>query len=384
LNVCGALLHAVERPWRDDDIGTPKHGGASAWVGGVVAVTGSGYGFGQTADEAHFTYTRVEGDFDVIARLLAIDDTHPMASAGIVIRSSLDADASYAGLIDTNATGLSFERRLVDAWATLTTASPVNPPNVWMKLERRGPMVTAYVSQDGVTWVPLGSDAVDLGSNAYVGFVAASRRASALTTATFDQASISALGAESEQPPPTESNPPTTEGGGAVDPALPSEPASPVNAGDGGASAPPPPDVEQPVPAEPPPVIIATDPPPPAVIPDPLPPLLPPEPAASGAVPPAPDLSTPPPPTTLRYLVFEPSPDHDSIVSSYLLEIARVGGVVEVSQDIGKPDVLSGECRVDVAALLQQLPAGTYMALVSAVSPVGDSSGAASPIFTIQ
>jgi hypothetical protein len=110
------------------------------------------------------------------------------------------------------------------------------------------------------------------------------------------------------------------------------------------------------------------------------------EPVQPSTVPSVPDISTSAPqviPAALRYLVFEPSIDHDATVVNYLFEVARVGGAVELSQDIGKPVPQAGECRVDVAALLQQLPAGNYVASVKAVSSIGTSSAAASPVFTV-
>jgi len=74
----------------------------------------------------------------------------------------------------------------------------------------------------------------------------------------------------------------------------------------------------------------------------------------------------------LKYLVFEPSPDH-ATVTSYVFEVALAdaaqGPVLQ--RDIGKPAVVNGECRVDVSALLALLPSGSYIALVRAANANG-------------
>jgi hypothetical protein len=88
-------------------------------------------------------------------------------------------------------------------------------------------------------------------------------------------------------------------------------------------------------------------------------------------LPPSP-LPLPPP---ARYAVFEPSPEHATIVDSYIFEIAATGavGTTLVQQNVGKPAVVNGECRVEITALLAILPPGQYIARLKAVSG-GNSS----------
>jgi hypothetical protein len=86
----------------------------------------------------------------------------------------------------------------------------------------------------------------------------------------------------------------------------------------------------------------------------------------------------------LKYLVFEPSPDHDTQVTRYVLRLAPAGSpqAPVVESDLGKPAVTNGECRVDIGSLLNLLPAGSYVALVSADSAAGLSAPGVSAVFT--
>ena len=86
---------------------------------------------------------------------------------------------------------------------------------------------------------------------------------------------------------------------------------------------------------------------------------------------------------TQRNAVFSASPDHDSLVSSYLLEIFAAGAnpataTPIATQNLGKPAVVNGEITADVTSTINGLSPGNYQATVSAVGSGGSSrSGAA-------
>ena len=373
---------AVERPWRDVDIGEPQTEGASAWNGGVIAVVGSGIGSRDTSDQMHFTYSRLTGDGDLVARLIALDDEHPLASGGIMIRSSLAPDAASAGLLGTNLNGIRFERRLGQGWSSLTTSSDAPATQMWLKLERRGFLVTASVSPDGINWTILGADTIELGPDAYVGFAVASHRQSELASATFDSVSISPADDQRDPLDPTPSD--------GTDPS----PQPPIDPGPvPPESSPVPPVTEQPPIGEP----VPPTPPPQESTPEPSPILEVPSPVADSTTdpiepPPAPVASEPlptipaaPAPAVPRFLAFDPSPDHDSNVDGYLVDVVMPSTILVplVRVDIGKPAVVEGECRVELSAILGQLAPGTYVVVVRAMNAAGTSEGAMSAAFTI-
>lgn len=76
-----------------------------------------------------------------------------------------------------------------------------------------------------------------------------------------------------------------------------------------------------------------------------------------------------------RTVEFDPSADHDSLVTRYDLEIYQAGAAQPFhTVDLGKPALdTDGKVRVDFASKLTAwpLPNGTYEARVSAVGPTG-------------
>ena len=82
---------------------------------------------------------------------------------------------------------------------------------------------------------------------------------------------------------------------------------------------------------------------------------------------------TVPPPSVPTKVVFTPSMDHDTLVQRYVLDVfaGSLSGAVVATQDLGKPVAVNGEITADIAATLQALPSGSYVATVTAVGAGG-------------
>jgi hypothetical protein len=93
--------------------------------------------------------------------------------------------------------------------------------------------------------------------------------------------------------------------------------------------------------------------------------------------------ATLPRPTTV---VFVPSADHATNVTSYIVAIYRAADPVTASpvatRDIGKPAIVNGEISVDISTLVDPLPAGSYYSVVRASGPGGTTASAPSTTFT--
>jgi regulation of enolase protein 1 (concanavalin A-like superfamily) len=94
-------------------------------------------------------------------------------------------------------------------------------------------------------------------------------------------------------------------------------------------------------------------------------------------------VNNPTPPTRA---VFSPSADHNTMVTSYYLEIFTAGvnpgtSTPMATKNLGKPAIVNGECTADIETLILALPSGSYFAAVSAVSSGGRSPRATSPTF---
>ena len=85
-------------------------------------------------------------------------------------------------------------------------------------------------------------------------------------------------------------------------------------------------------------------------------------------------------------VVFVPSADHATNVTSYTVAIYRASDPVTASavatRNVGKPAVVSGEIAVDVSTLVTSLAAGSYYAVVRATGPGGTTPSAKSANFT--
>ena len=80
--------------------------------------------------------------------------------------------------------------------------------------------------------------------------------------------------------------------------------------------------------------------------------------------------------STQRSAVFNPSPDHDSLVNSYLLEIFAAAADPSTAtpiatQNLGKPAVVNGDCTADITSTINALAPGNYRATVAAVGNGG-------------
>jgi regulation of enolase protein 1 (concanavalin A-like superfamily) len=93
--------------------------------------------------------------------------------------------------------------------------------------------------------------------------------------------------------------------------------------------------------------------------------------------------TAPPRPSTL---IFVPSSDHSSNVTSYTVALYRSADPITASpvatRDLGKPAVVSGEISVNISTLVDPLAAGSYKAVVRATGPGGTTASAASANFT--
>jgi hypothetical protein len=309
---------ALPNAWDARDIGGPAFEGRSLYENGTFAIAAGGRDIGGKADQFHYVYTPAAGDVDVIARL-ATTERHTSMKAGVMIRASLDAKSPHAFMFTSATKRFDFRRRLVTGGKTKqATGNPAGIPS-WVKLERRGALVSAYSSLDGNTWTFVGNELMELPASFLVGLAVSGGSSTPFAVAAFDRVEV-----RTTQPAPAP------------------EPPAPT---------PPKPKPSKPKPSKPKPS-------------KPAPPTEDPEPAPSVPQP--------------RRVVFEPSSDHHTNVDRYTLEVVRAGAasVTLLEKNLGKPSIVNGECVVDVAAVLGRLPPGKYIAIVRAANAKGRSAGA--------
>src|SRR5581483_3218796 len=135
---------------------------------------GGGADIWGTSDAFNFVEQAVTGDVDVRARVVAVQQTRAWAKAGVMIRTSLAADAADAMAVVTPTQGVAFQRRAASGAPTWYTPGPDVTAPYCVRLVRSGTMFTAYASSDGLAWQAIGTESIPMGDTVYVGLVVTS------------------------------------------------------------------------------------------------------------------------------------------------------------------------------------------------------------------
>ena len=179
------------------DVGDVAAPGSSELVGTRLAVRGSGADVWGTADEFHFAHAMMTGDFMITAQVLHVDDLDRWTKAGLMIRDGVAPNARHAFLFATPRTepGVAFQRRPVAGGASVHTAGPAVAPRVWLRLIRRGDVVTAAVRRfDSEQWTQVGEQSFDgLSRTVNVGFAVTSHVDGSVAEALFDEIRLDSL-----------------------------------------------------------------------------------------------------------------------------------------------------------------------------------------------
>lgn len=162
-------------PWSSAAIGTVTQAGYAEHVDGsfgLAAVTGNISG---TADSYRSIHQQLTGDCRITARIAARSIAAGTTRAGIMIRSSLTADAVMCAAVTTSATAIQRAFRTAGTADTATSQGSLALP-LWLRLTRTGNNVAIEYSSNGTTWSQLGGAVAlaNLGASPYVSLVMAS------------------------------------------------------------------------------------------------------------------------------------------------------------------------------------------------------------------
>jgi len=108
-------------------------------------------------DHFRFVYKELGGSGSITARIDSVREAADGAGAGIMIRDSLHPSSAYGFMLVTPDGRRAFQNRTrsdtSETYSTHSSAGAIGFP-FWVRLERRGNLVTASYSEDGQTWVP--------------------------------------------------------------------------------------------------------------------------------------------------------------------------------------------------------------------------------------
>ncbi len=164
---------------------------------GTWTITGGGSDIWGTADSFEYVSRAVSGtNLHLVARVDDLQNTHPFAKAGVMVRAALDANAA-AVLIDVTPGGqIEFMARTGAGAEMQYLGGAAATQPVWLQLAWTGDVgqsaqVVASFSNDGVTWSPLGSPVLLTLPDTYqAGVAVTSHDTSRTTTAHVDGLSL--------------------------------------------------------------------------------------------------------------------------------------------------------------------------------------------------
>ncbi len=218
----GSTIDFVASEYAPADIGSPPLAGSQTRLGTTSFDTTGAGTIGGTSDSFHFDYESRTGNFDLQVRVAGVTVSDPFLEAGLMVRETLNANSRFAGVFSSSAQlGCFFEGRDA-AGASATTATirggfPVNYPQMWLRLQRSSATLTGFASQDGQTWVPLGSRTLSgLPATVYFGLAVASESSTVATTGRFRDIGPTATTATGSFTPTFESLGPSTRRTGMI------------------------------------------------------------------------------------------------------------------------------------------------------------------------
>jgi len=168
-------------------LGGQTAGRSASYSNGVWTVTGLGSGTWTTgADDCQFAYREMTGDCAMVAQVTSVTWSGSQnGKMGLMIRDNLVGTVSqrhWTAIVPTESNG-----NLIEAYSTGWTSTWAGtnwskraqglprPLPYWLKMERKGNVVTSYASQDGTSWSPtVSSEFGNLPTTVYVGLFVSS------------------------------------------------------------------------------------------------------------------------------------------------------------------------------------------------------------------
>lgn len=180
-------------------VGTVNPTGSATFSGGVHTIMAGGGSITNGAgSDAGFRYVYFQvtnsTNCTLTARVISQTGSATGTRAGVMIREFTTANSRYAAsLAQLNGTFLQGYRTVQAASSGLISfsASPAFYHPWWVKLQRAGNVFTASQSPDGVAWTPVGApQTIALSSEVLAGLAVSARSDGLLSTATFDNMSL--------------------------------------------------------------------------------------------------------------------------------------------------------------------------------------------------
>ena len=161
---------------------------------GQYTITGSGTDIWARADQFHFLWREISGDFAVTATATFLTEGIAHRKAVIMLRKSTNPDSAYVDLALHGEGTPVVQFRNTDGDTTNTVDLVTEGPGVWkLRLVRQGTTVTFWAAKDGATLRELGHTTSNIGSPVLLGLGVSSHSQTAINTVLFSGVSIEKL-----------------------------------------------------------------------------------------------------------------------------------------------------------------------------------------------
>jgi TolB protein len=175
------------------DVGVAPIKGAAEFdaATGQYKITGSGADIWAKADEFHYVWREMSGNFTVTASAKFLTEGIGHRKAVIMLRKSLDTDSPFVHLAIHGDGTPAVQFRNTKGDNVNTVDFPIEGPGTWkLKLARQGTTITVWLAKDGAPLRELGHTTNQLGSPVLVGLGVASHTREAVNTVLFSDVSV--------------------------------------------------------------------------------------------------------------------------------------------------------------------------------------------------
>ncbi len=179
-----------------DDVGAPPLKGAAEFDAstGQYKITGSGTDIWGKADQFHYVWREMSGNFSVTAMAQFLTEGIGHRKAVIMLRKSLETDSPFLQLAIHGDGTPSIQFRNTKGDNTNTVDFPIEGPGTWhLILVREGATITVSIAKDGTPLRELGHTTNQLGSPLLVGLGVSSHSQQATNTVLFSDVSVKQL-----------------------------------------------------------------------------------------------------------------------------------------------------------------------------------------------
>jgi len=177
------------------DVGAPPLKGSAVFdpARRQYTVTGTGADIWGKADQFHYLWRDMSGNFSISATMAFVTDGNAHRKASIMLRKTVDADSPFLHLAIHGDGMPSVQFRSAKGDDVRTLDFPIEGPGAFtLKLVREGTTITVFVAKQDAALRELGHTTSNLGSPVLAGLAVASHSVDALNTVVFSNVSIEA------------------------------------------------------------------------------------------------------------------------------------------------------------------------------------------------